>query len=123
MWTYQQSTGTLTRDGAFIARGYSGFEAGKNNPALQAVHGIGPIPRGKWTIGMPEHVIAAGPHGPFVLPLTPCEGTDTHGRDGFLIHGDSYVHPGGASQGCIILSRVIREEIAHSLDLDLEVRA
>ena len=43
------------------------------------------------------------------------------GRDGFLIHGDSIVHTGQASQGCIILPRSIREQIAASEDDELEV--
>jgi len=33
------------------------------------------------------------------------------GRRGFLIHGDSKLHPGTASKGCIILPRWARELI------------
>jgi len=36
------------------------------------------------------------------------------GRSNFLIHGDSVVHPGTASEGCIIAARYIREDIAKS---------
>lgn len=43
------------------------------------------------------------------------------GREGFLIHGDSIVHMGQASHGCIILPRSIREQIAASGDDEIEV--
>ena len=49
MWTYDQSSGEL-RDGTgkLVSRGYSGHGRGKNNPSLQGVKGVGPIPRGRW---------------------------------------------------------------------------
>ena len=65
----------------------------------------------------------AGPHGPFVLRLTPAPTNEMFGRDGFLIHGDSIEHPGSASHGCIILPRAIREAIAKSDDDTLHVVA
>jgi hypothetical protein len=55
------------------------------------------------------------------MHLTPEDGTDTHGRGGFLIHGDSLQHTGSASHGCIILPRPTRMEIAASEDRELEV--
>ena len=118
MWTYDQSTGALSRDGAPIGDGYSGFESGKNNPEMQNVHDVGPIPQGRYEIGPPHDTTT---HGPHVLPLTPLDGTDTFGRDGFLIHGDSIAHPGAASHGCIILSRDLRNLISDSGDPELEV--
>ncbi|MPW09303.1 hypothetical protein GCT19_27215 [Paraburkholderia sp. CNPSo 3155] len=45
-WTHSQSSGTLSRDGSLVARGYSGHGAGKNNPVMQAVRSVGPIPEG-----------------------------------------------------------------------------
>ena len=122
-WTYSQRSGILSRDGAPVAACYSGFGEGKNNGALQQVHDIGPIPRGHWAIGDPECVTEIGPHGPFVLPLRAREGTETYGRLGFLIHGDSVQHAGQASHGCIIVDRHTREAIAASHDHDLEVVA
>jgi hypothetical protein len=44
-WTYKQSTGELDHNGAAIGAGYSGHGAGLNNPAMQNVHDVGPIPR------------------------------------------------------------------------------
>lgn len=52
-WTYSQQTGRLYRDGTFIGPGYSGRGTGKDNPGAQTQVGIGPIPRGTYTIGAP----------------------------------------------------------------------
>lgn len=121
VWTYRQTTGEIGRDGAApIGSGYSGFGAGKNNPALEYEPNIGPIPKGMYRIGAPQD-LEGGPHGPFVLPLAPDAANEMHGRFGFLIHGDSISHPGMASRGCIILAGSIREQIAASGDGDLEV--
>src|ERR1035438_5538324 len=43
-----------------------------------------------------------------VQALTPESGTNTFGREGFLIHGDSVQNPGTASHGCIILPQLGR---------------
>jgi len=118
MWTYQQSSGRLSRDGIFIADGYSGLGEGKNNPTMQDVHDKGPLPRGRYLIGRP---IDTTTHGPFVLPLTPDPGNTMFGRSGFLIHGDSKQHPGSASIGCIILGPEFRHMIADSGDTELAV--
>ncbi len=121
MWTYRQTTGELSRDGVAEGTGYSGFGDGKNNPAMQNVPNAGPLPQGKYTIGAPQCVDSPGPHGPFILPLTPDSGNQMFGRSGFLIHGDSIVQPGTASHGCIIMARLIRNAIAASGDHDLTV--
>jgi hypothetical protein len=118
MWRYVQSTGEMLRDGIFLSRGYSGFENGKNNPAMCSVHDIGPIPSGKWKMTM---IFDHPARGPRCIRLDPAEGTVTFGRDGFLIHGDSISNPGNASQGCIIMGRVQRELIWGTKDTDLEV--
>jgi len=121
VWTYQQTTGKLSRDGTPEGSGYSGFQAGKNNPAMQNVANVGPIPQGKYSIGAPQCVDSPGPHGPFILPLTPDSANQMFGRSGFLIHGDSIVQPGTASHGCIIMARLIRDAIAASGDQELTV--
>jgi hypothetical protein len=120
MWTYKQSTGELLRDENLIATGYSGFGEGKNNSSLQHVQGVGPIPIGMYVIGKPYDTVDHGPHVLRLIPLLPSQ---TFGRSGFLMHGDSKEHPGTASHGCIIMPRAIREQVAASGDHDLKVIA
>ena len=122
MWRYEQKTGRLFDGvGALVATGYSGFDADKNQPNDQSVADLGPIPVDNYTVGRPECVETPGPHGPYVLRLTPARTNSMFGRDGFLIHGDSVEHPGTASHGCIILPRGVREAIAASDDPELTV--
>jgi hypothetical protein len=127
MFTYRQSTGELTHPQlGRIAVGYAGADPdpsrkgeageGKNDPTKEAVRNTGPIPCGRYVIGDP-----VDSHGGFALPLTPAPGTDTHGRGGFMIHGDSISAPGTASLGCIIVGRVYRWAIRGSGDRDLQV--
>lgn len=120
MWTYEQRTGRLRIGAKVRAVGYSGHGSGKNNPDMQSAPRAGPIPAGRYAIGKPYDTTA---HGPHVLRLTPLDGTDTFGRSGFLIHGDSRARPGTASIGCIILDRATREAIARSGDAEIEVVA
>lgn len=96
---------------------YSGFQDGLNNPAMEQIANIGPIPRGAWYIGP---TFDSPLHGPFCIVLTPQPGTDTFGRSGFLIHGDSIAHAGSASHGCIVTDRKTREWIAANFS-ELEV--
>jgi hypothetical protein len=121
MWTYAQQTGALQRDSQHVATGYSGFDNGKNNPAMQGIENLGPIPQGSWNIVGPP--MNTPQHGPFVLRLEPAAATNTFGRSGFLMHGDSIEAPGCASHGCIIMSRTVREQVWNSGDTDLEVVA
>ena len=44
MWTYDQLSGALGKDGQRVATGYSGFGQGKNNPDMENVLDVGPIP-------------------------------------------------------------------------------
>lgn len=118
-WTYAQKTGELQQDGKDVGTGYSGFGAGKNNPVMESVHSVGPIPVGKWTIIGPPANTAE--HGPCVLTLRPAMETNTFGRDGFLMHGDSRESPGCASHGCVIMPRPVREQVWKSGDTALEV--
>lgn len=114
MWIWDQSAGTLSLDGAVVSRGYSGKGRGKNNPALQGVRGVGPLPRGQYRIGAPR---TSQRTGPYVMDLFPIDATpnntvhDETGRSAFQIHGDSVRNPGEASSGCIVLQRAIRERI------------
>lgn len=113
MWTYEQRTGCLLRpDGSLAGIGYSGFGEHRNRPESEALPGLGPIPRGLYSIGDEEESSVTGK---VVLRLTPI-GHDAHNRTALEMHGDSREHPGKASHGCIIQQRPQREEVAGSDD-------
>ncbi|AVJ16440.1 DUF2778 domain-containing protein [Serratia sp. JUb9] len=118
-WVYQQSTGKLSRNGKLVSIGYAGADKGKNNPELQNVTNVGPLPRGKYIItGRPFHHPTTGKYS---IRLQPCPSNEMFGRAGFLIHGDSIARPGTASTGCIIMPLRTRQEIWASNDRYLEV--
>jgi len=119
MWIYNSSNGALSHNGILAGTGYSGHQAGINNPEMESIHNTGPIPRGSWTIS--HFFNDPGGKGPVVARLSPDEGTETFGRGGFMIHGDNAQHNEGASYGCIILARSLREQIATSGDSILQV--
>lgn len=116
-WQYHQSSGQLTFNGLPVGTGYSGMAAGRNNPAMEHVGHVGPIPRGRYRIG-PQTTHPS--KGRLTMPLSPM-GHSALGRTHFLIHGDSTRHPGQASEGCIVLDRTTRHTIATSADTVLEV--
>lgn len=124
MWTWDQSAGVLYREGEVVSRGFSGAGRGKNNPSLQDVKGVGPIPRGRWRM---MGVYNSKNVGPFTITLWRVGDTkfddfdSTTGRSAFRIHGDSIRAPGTASRGCIILPRNIREMMWRSGDHDINV--
>jgi hypothetical protein len=120
MWIYQQSTGKLFKaDGAVeVATGYSGFGKAKNDPSSQGLPGLGPIPRGVYLLGS---LSENDDHGPLAIHLVPETGTNTLGRSGFLVHGDSKEAAGSASHGCIIMPRAVREAMIDSHDKQLVV--
>jgi len=113
MFIYEQSTGKFSQGETLIGFGYSGAPQDKNVPEDQSIEGEGPIPVGRYTIGEPY---TDPEKGPLVFKLTPDPSNNMFGRSGFLIHGDSILHPGAASHGCIILGKIIRLFIANSVD-------
>ena len=117
-WIYRQMTGELHYGGDVVATGYSGFGQAKNDPASQRLEGLGPIPQGVWRMGP---LSTNEVHGPLAITLIPSMGTDTFGRSGFLVHGDSREAPGEAIHGCIIINREVREEMIDSPDKQLLV--
>lgn len=112
VWKYSIGKGIMT-DGRRNIAVYSGYGEGKNNVALAHVRNVGPVPPGLYVIGT-AHLYR--PFGPVTMRLTPQAGTNTYGRAGFLIHGDSIAKPGTASTGCIIAGRKDREYINASHD-------
>jgi hypothetical protein len=110
IYFYNQSTGQFYDEfGKLLVIGYSGYPPHKNDASAQRIHDQGPIPRGFWKCSalFPTH----NKLGPVVIELTPSSFTDTFGRSGFFIHGESIAHPGFASHGCLILPRPVREQI------------
>lgn len=83
-------------------------ELGWSTTHLAHVLGVGAKTPSNWTTGrtkMPHSIGVAFTHpkaGPMTMRLTPMKGTDTFGRDGFLIHGDKMSVNHTASNGCII---------------------
>lgn len=136
-WSYSQSTGILgSADGLFKARGYAGAGAGKNNPDMQNIVDVGPLPQGRYSLGQAFecthdlesdetcgdcHGTAKHKHGPNVIRLIPDPGNEMFGRAGFLIHGDNST--GTASEGCIVMPPATRQQIMDSNDHVIEVTA
>jgi hypothetical protein len=117
-WIYEQQTGKFYHNETYEATGYAGRDEGKNNPDMQNVKGIGPIPRGWYTIHPPRDSDMVGP---YALPLVPDPDNNMFGRASFYIHGDSIQHPGSASHGCIVQKTFVRIKIWQTLDHRLEV--
>lgn len=121
-WGYQQATGNFSEPfGALVAKGYSGQPPHANVPTDEGLVNLGPIPCGYWQ-GVKLEVW--NPRlGPYVIVLAPDPATRArvlaYGRDpdSFRVHGERAQPPFGyASDGCIILSRDIRELFWANLD-------
>jgi hypothetical protein len=118
-WTYEQKTGRLLLDGVYVARGYSGHGAGLDNPGLESVAEVGPLPCGTYEIGV---AFTHPKLGPTSMRLT-CTAGDEFGRSAFLIHGDNSQLNHTGSEGCIVLPHAVRVVIAASEDRELIVVA
>lgn len=105
---YEQSTGKLFDEDKLVGIGWAGHLDGRNNPDMEGEKGIGPLPKGIYTIGDKRN----DPHlGIEVFPLTPDPKNFMFGRSGFYIHGANPSHPALSSDGCIIQPRVTRDYI------------
>jgi hypothetical protein len=113
-WTFEIPTGKWFDPlGNYMSTGYAGHGAGFDNVADESIADVGPIPEGAFQMGKwfddPEK-------GKIVCHLTPLPGTNTYGRSGFMIHGDSIQHPGQASHGCPIADKPSRTRMSLSPD-------
>lgn len=95
---FVQKTGKFYADGVLIGLAYSGNGDGLNNPELDSLRDVGPIPVGKY-IG---NRIVCPEKGPTVWTLVPDGGNDMKGRSGFMLHWDNRAHNFTASEGCIV---------------------
>jgi hypothetical protein len=122
MLIYSQTSGEMRNGTVLIGTGYAGRGEGLNNPAMQAVPNIGPLPQGIYTINPPINTTT---HGPYVMWLTPDPANEMFGRFGFGIHADEIANPGKhlASTGCIVMSNEARLAIWESGDRQLRVAA
>lgn len=117
MITYRQTDGQITLDGKEIGHGYSGHGVGLNNPDMESVARVGPIPRGAWKIERwDDHHSDKGPCVAVLQPLS-----DVHGRSAFLIHGDNSFENHTASDGCIVANHTIRDMLRQSGETELTV--
>lgn len=121
-WRYEQSTGQLLHRvtdvvaWANVWKGYSGHGVGVNNPEYESEPNVGPIPLGRYRIGLPYHHPKLGP---VTMNLDPLPGTNTLGRSAFRVHGDDKdpaINSG--SRGCVVLPRPVREQIATAVQAD-----
>lgn len=111
-WNYKQKTGELLGcDGMSWGYGFSGHGLGFNNPALQDMHEVGPLPVGlyKWNTYIEKHPTM----GLCVIILQPVDEkgdvrtAGMYGRGGFAMHGAVSLDTHGAeaflasSDGCI----------------------
>lgn len=119
MNTFKQSTGELfAANGSLLGTGWAGQGDGKNNPDMQEVHNIGPLPRGLYTIIAPYD----NPHtGPYTMNLEPDASNDMFGRSDFRMHGAAFKNPEMSSEGCIIQVRGVRQAVWDSGDHRLQV--
>jgi hypothetical protein len=108
MLVYEQATGKLFDGMALLGVGYAGNFLGKNNPAMQSVPDIGPLPCGFYTVGAPTWTTHCGQEA---FPLTPDARNQMYMRSGFFLHGDSLAHPGNGSDGCIVQDRSVRDTV------------
>lgn len=119
MFTFIIRSGEILLNGDLFAHGHAGWDDGDgiaepgegyNDPSMQKVRNIGPLPVGFYSISLPfTHPTI----GRLVMRLEPLPGTDTFGRSGFLWHGGGL----SSSQGCLVSSLQSRELAArHVLD-------
>ena len=126
-WVYSQSTGRLTyvdADGnaTYIGSGYAGIGAGLNNPAMQNVPFVGPLPQGLYTIGpQQDYTTTEGKTLRQAMVLRPDSDNQMFHRGGFLIHGPHSHDKHNSSNGCPIFSSDIRNQIGKSDDKCFEV--
>ena len=113
-YIYTQSTGIITYSNkTVISMGYAGGACGMhpenvNDHLSQAMHGVGPLPCGLYSMG----VVADHPKlGAYAIPLIPDKNNQMFGRGGFFIHGDNSKLNHSASEGCIILPHNVRTAI------------
>jgi len=118
--TYSQATGHIkcvdNATGKVVAEGngYAGYGHGKNDPDMQNVGYVGPLPRGDYRMGPTLDRKKTGPMTIMLMYIGGAEPFPTNrAKDMFRIHGDSKKHPGDASEGCIVQGGDVRKKITN----------
>lgn len=91
---YHVSTGQMTLGNQVIANAGSGLGNYRNDPNAQFMRNRGPIPVGEYVIGAEVNKPNLNGHA---MSLTPVNGTNTGGRDGFYLHAVAH----GQTEGCV----------------------
>jgi hypothetical protein len=121
MWIWCSETGALLNAQRQCRQyGYAGRHTGLNNPSMQHVKGVGPLPEGIYRIEAPHDSETTGP---YTLRLVPEPGTEMYGRSSFAIHGDRVGNKRDASHGCIVVGKAQRQEVWESADHRIRVIA
>jgi hypothetical protein len=119
--TYSQSQGTLVaEDGKLLGTGFAGIGEGINNPQMQAVKNVGPLPVGFYRMAPPCASVLLGA---YAIRLDPNPANKMYGRAGFYMHGECIQHPLSSSHGCIVMPLSTREAAFASGDRVIEVVA
>lgn len=123
-------TTRLTKDGILISvTCYTGAfnsedetKNGYNNPALDYLSCVGPLPEGMYIIEGPPYDDEK--LGKYVLKLNPYSSNEMYGRSAFRIHGKPLppkdIRKG--SDGCLCADHDVRMKIYQSGDIILQVK-
>jgi hypothetical protein len=125
MWLYLSRSGALLRSlptghREIVAYGFAGRREGLNDPDLQHVKGIGPLPEGLYTIEAPHDSATTGP---YTLRLVPHPNNRMFGRSSFAMHGPNKAAPAESSHGCMVFEITRRRLTWESGDHTLKVCA
>ena len=96
---------------AVVGLGYAGATAGLNNPEMEHVRNVGPIPQGTYFLRETRHPRFRAPAFECVPTHSTAEKLKRYGRSGFWVHGDNPGVNFSASSGCIVLNRTARLEL------------
>lgn len=120
MWQYDRALKQLSRNYVNkLAVCYCGNGKGLNNPALEAIKDVGPLPAGRYRF---TNIVNSPKTGPNTILLEHDPGNVMYGRDLFRIHGDNKTKNNTASDGCIVVEPMeIRIAMWFSGDRMIEV--
>lgn len=93
----------------------AGRADGLNNPEMQHVRNVGPLPRGRYHMRVVEHPRFASPAIRLDWSSFQKEGMENFGRSGFFIHG------GSKSEGCILVNGCIRALVATAIGCGFDI--